>query len=213
RLEVDRRAFSDLYLLASGALAPLRGFVGPADYRAILDHGRLAGGSPFTIPVALRVAERPGGDRVALWHQGRPVGVVNVTDVFVTDPAREAQNVYGTTDAAHPGVALLHSDGTLALAGEVVAFEAPASGFPEYDLSPTEVRLARAERGWRTMVGFQTRNPVHRAHEYLQKVALELLDGLLLHPLVGETKPGDLAAGVRMRCYEALLEGYFPPGR
>src|SRR5213594_4121800 len=122
----------------------------------------------------------------------------------------EALAVYGTDDEAHPGVRVLKSSGRWAVAGEVVALARPSSGFPEFDLTPRQVREVKAQRGWKTMVGFQTRNPVHRAHEYLQKVALESIDGLLLHPLVGETKSDDIPAAVRMRCYEELLAGYFP---
>src|SRR5439155_4697262 len=124
-------------------------------------------------------------------------------------PEEESRAVFGTTDPAHPGVAVVHASGPLAIAGQVVAFGRPPSEFPQYELTPAQVRAARAERGWRTMVGFQTRNPVHRAHEYLQKVALEIVDGLLLHPLVGETKSDDVPADVRMRCYEALLANYY----
>ena len=129
------------------------------------------------------------------------------------DPGREALAVYGTDDDAHPGVRLLKDSGRWAVGGAVIALARPTSGFPDYDLTPAQVREVKAQRGWRTMVGFQTRNPVHRAHEYLQKVALESIDGLLLHPLVGETKSDDIPAAVRMRCYEELLAGYFPADR
>src|SRR5207247_3783545 len=121
--------------------------------------------------------------------------------------------VYGTDDQAHPGVALLQASGRSAVAGEVQLLARPETAFQEYDLTPAEVRAERRRRGWSTMVGFQTRNPVHRAHEYLQKVALESVDGLLLHPLVGETKSDDIPAAVRMHCYEELLAGYFPSDR
>src|SRR4029077_20597411 len=142
-----------------------------------------------------------------------PVGILDVTSVFKTPPEDEANGVYGTTDLAHPGVRVLQDSGRWALAGAVTALARPSSGFPEYDLTPAQVRDVKAESAWNTMVGFQTRNPVHRAHEYLQKVALEIVDGLLLHPLVGETKSDDIPASVRMSCYEELLRGYYPPDR
>ncbi|HEX6487576.1 MAG TPA: sulfate adenylyltransferase [Candidatus Dormibacteraeota bacterium] len=213
RLDVGPRAEADLYMLGVGALAPLTGFAGRADYDAILAEGRLASSAPFTIPVTLRVDKAPAGDVVALWRDGRPLGLVEVHEVFETRPDEEALAVFGTTDEAHPGVRAMQSEGRLAVAGDVVVFGKPPSDFPAFDLTPREVRAIRDERGWRTMVGFQTRNPVHRAHEYLQKVALEMVDGLLLHPLVGETKADDIPADIRMRCYEALLEGYYPAER
>jgi 3'-phosphoadenosine 5'-phosphosulfate synthase len=217
-IEVGRRELADAYLLAAGALAPLLGFMGECDYLSVLERGRLASDDPFTIPVVLRVDE--AGAALARRHRevtlslgGRPVALLEPEEVYRTDLRREALAVFGTLDAAHPGVRLLLSAGSWAVAGEVIALERPASGFPERDLTPARVRELKAERGWRTMVGFQTRNPIHRAHEYLQKVALELVDGLLLHPLVGETKEDDLEAGLRMRCYEELLRHYYPSER
>src|SRR5215472_12506767 len=183
RLAVDARAAADLFMLGSGALSPLEGFLGEEDYRSVLETARLAGGAPLGVPVVLRV-DAAGA---------------------------EAACVYGTNDPAHPGVAALERAGARVLAGPVTAFL--PDGLGPYDLTPHEVREARAARGWRTMVGFQTRNPVHRAHEYLQKVALENVDGLLLHPLIGETKSDDIPAETRMRCYEVLLCDYYPAER
>jgi len=212
-IDVGAREEADLYMLATGALSPLAGFMGSADYRTVLEAGRLASGTPFTIPVVLRADARPSGSRLALRHRGEAIGIVDVTDVFNIDAEREADAVYGTTDVAHPGVRAVMAGGSIAIAGDVTLFGRPPSEFPKWDLTPREVRAAKAERGWRTMVGFQTRNPVHRAHEYLQKVALELIDGLLLHPIVGETKADDIPAAVRMRCYEVLLDHYYPRDR
>jgi 3'-phosphoadenosine 5'-phosphosulfate synthase len=217
-LEIGPRRAADAYMLGAGALAPLTGFVGEEDYRSILERGRLAGGRPFTIPVTLRVDQAQvsvarSADRVALHLHGEPVAVVDVESVYQAPHGPEALAVYGVDEEAHPGVRALRAQGEWALAGRVVALGRPRSRFPGYDLTPEEVRSRKLERGWRTMVGFQTRNPVHRAHEYLQKVALELVDGLLLHPLVGETKDDDIPADVRMRCYEELLAGYYPADR
>jgi len=213
RLDVGQRELSDLFMLASGGLAPLDSFMSAADYEAVIATGRLADGHPFTIPIVLRVASAPTADRVALFVGDHPVGIVDVTDSYQTDRETEARGVYGTNDDAHPGVRVLKDSGPWAIAGSVVALARPASGFPEHDLTPAQVRAIKSDRGWKTMVGFQTRNPVHRAHEYLQKVALETVDGLLLHPLVGETKSDDIPASVRMSCYEVLLQGYFPAER
>jgi 3'-phosphoadenosine 5'-phosphosulfate synthase len=213
RLEVGPRELSDLFMLATGALSPLDSFMAREDYEAVVTSGRLASGQPFTIPIVLRASSAPRAERVALFIDDQPVGILSVADAYPTDQPREALSVYGTDDDAHPGVRVLQGSGGWALSGEVLALARPSSGFPQLDLTPAQVRAARADRGWRTMVGFQTRNPVHRAHEYLQKVALEMVDGLLLHPLVGETKSDDIPASVRMRCYQELLDGYYPADR
>ncbi len=217
-LEIGPHGAADAGMLGSGALSPLRGFMGSADYRAVLEEGRLAGGHPFTIPVVLRVSDEEARrartrERLALRHGGDVVAVVDVAEVHPIDPEREATSVYGTDEEAHPGVRLLRASGRWAIAGPVTALRRPDTGFPRHDLTPLEVRAIKGERGWATMVGFQTRNPVHRAHEYLQKVALENIDGLLLHPLVGETKSDDIPAATRMACYEELLRGYYPADR
>src|SRR4029077_17997121 len=208
-----QRELSDLYMLASGGLGPLESFMSAADYEAVVPHGRSGACPPFTVPIVLRAATAPPADRLALFVGDRPVGIIDVTNAYRTDHEAEARSVYGTDDDAHPGVRALKESGSWAIAGGVVALAKAASGFPAYDLTPSQVRAVKNDRGWKTMVGFQTRNPVHRAHEYLQKVALETIDGLLLHPLVGETKSADIPASVRMSCYEELLRGYFPPER
>jgi len=213
QLQVGQRELSDIFMLGAGALSPLDGFLGREDYESVVAQGRLAGGAPFTIPIVLRTDDVPAADQVGLFIGDKPVGILEIAEAYEADPGREALAVYGTDDDAHPGVRLLKDSGRWAVGGAVIALARPTSGFPDYDLTPAQVREVKAQRGWRTMVGFQTRNPVHRAHEYLQKVALESIDGLLLHPLVGETKSDDIPAAVRMRCYEELLAGYFPADR
>jgi ATP sulfurylase/adenylyl-sulfate kinase len=213
RLEVGQRELSDLFMLATGSLAPLDSFMDKDDYESVVSAGRLANGQPFTIPIVLRAESAPAAQRIALVIGDQPVGILQVASAFKTSHELEARGVYGTEEDAHPGVRVLKESGSWAISGSVVALAHPTSGFPEYDLTPAQVRAVKADRGWKTMVGFQTRNPVHRAHEYLQKVALESVDGLLLHPLVGETKGDDIPASVRISCYEELLRGYFPPER
>lgn len=213
RLQVGPRELADVFMLAAGALSPVDAYMGSEDYESVIARGRLANGQPFTIPIVLRADAAPAGERVGLFIGDRPVGILDVAEAYEADHAAEARAVYGTEDDAHPGVRVLKDSGRWAVGGAVISLARPASGFPEYDLMPLEVRGIKARRGWRTMVGFQTRNPVHRAHEYLHKVALESIDGLLLHPLVGETKSDDIPADVRMRCYEELLVGYYPAER
>jgi sulfate adenylyltransferase len=208
------REVSDLDMLASGALSPLEGFLGREDYESVVDSMRLASGLPWALPVCLAVDEAPSGDRVALADEGgRNLAVLDVAEVYDYDKAREAENCFRTTDDAHPGVARLYAQKPKYLAGRVTVFERPEPSFPELALDPVETRAAFAERGWKRVVGFQTRNPIHRAHEYLTKVALETVDGLLVHPLVGDTKGDDVPADVRVDCYRVLLDGYYPEDR
>ncbi len=209
-VDISARDHADLSMLSTGALAPLYSFMDQADYSAVVETGRLAGGAPFTLPILLRVEAdvvqaASSAEWLGLRRQGQLVGMLKPTGAFRTDAEAEAAAVYATRDDAHPGVQLLRSAPSWALAGEAVALTRPPSAFPAYDLTPSQVRAAVTERGWRTMVGFQTRDPVRRAHECLHHVARESMDGLLLHPLVGEAKDDDIPAGVRMRCYAALL--------
>ena len=213
RLQVGPRELADVFMLAAGALAPVDAFMSREEYDSVVARGRLASGRPFTIPIVLRTAQTPLAERVGLFAGDRPIGILDVADAYEADQGAEARAVYGTEDDAHPGVRVLKDSGRWAVGGEVIALARPNSGFPAYDLTPSQVREVKTKRGWRTMVGFQTRNPVHRAHEYLQKVALESIDGLMLHPLVGETKSDDIPAEVRMRCYEELLARYYPAER
>ncbi len=208
------RELSDLDMLASGALSPLEGFMRREDYDSVLETMRLAGGLPWALPVCLAVDAPPVGDRIALADRsGRLVAVLDVEETFEYDKEREAQQSFRTTDEAHPGVARLYAQEPLYLAGPVTVFERAEPAFPELAKDPAETRVEFAERGWRRVVGFQTRNPIHRAHEYLTKVALETVDGLLIHPLVGDTKSDDVPAATRVECYRVLLDGYYPAGR
>jgi sulfate adenylyltransferase len=207
---------ADLRALATGAYSPLTGFMGAKQHQSVLESMRLPDGLLWPIPVCLGLPDgiRVEGSRLALRDPtGRLLGLLEVAEVFDRDRTAEAQLVYGTSDPAHPGVARVLQAPARAVAGPVRAVLQPLTGpVGERALTPSETRAVFAERGWARVVGFQTRNPVHRAHEYLMKCALELVDGLLLHPLVGPTKEGDVPAEVRMRAYEAVL-GYFPASR
>jgi sulfate adenylyltransferase len=213
-LTLTSREVSDLDMIASGALSPLDGFMGREDYERVVEEMRLVNGLPWALPVCLAIDEAPAGDRVALADQsGRPLAVLETAEVYPYDKGREAEQCFRTTDEAHPGVGRLYGQKPLYLAGRVTVFDRPEPAFPELALDPAETRAAFAERGWRRVVGFQTRNPIHRAHEYLTKVALETVDGLLVHPLVGDTKSDDVPAETRVECYRVLLDGYYPSDR
>jgi sulfate adenylyltransferase len=215
-LEISERNWADLELIATGVYSPLTGFQGQADWQRILADLRLADGTPWSIPITLGVAvaeaERYHGP-VALHYRGQRVGLIEVVEQYTPDKAQEAEAVYRTTDQNHPGVAALYAQGEVNLAGLITLFELSRGSFPQHHLTPTETRAKFAELGWRTVVAFQTRNPIHRAHEYLHKVALELVDGLFLNPLVGQTKQDDVPADVRVEAYEVLLANYYPQNR
>ena len=221
KLVVSERELSDLEMLAVGALSPLTGFVGEADYLSVLDTMHLSNGLAWSIPVTLSLTDEDvkrigAGTSVALLpaEGAPPLAIVDLTEVFKRDREKEALAVFGTEDLEHPGVLALQEAGDFCLAGPVRALTLPEhDDFVRYRLTPAQTRAEFADRGWRTVVGFQTRNPIHRAHEYIQKCALEMVDGLLVHPLVGATKGDDVPADVRMRCYEALFEGYYPKDR
>ena len=210
-----------LEMLAVGALSPLTGFQGEKEYRRVLEEMRLGSGLPWTIPVVLSLAEedveRIGrAEAVALLPRegAEPLAILEVEEVFRRDKEVEARSVFGTTDLAHPGVRALHEAGAFCLAGPLRVIRLPRHrDFRRYRLTPAQTRAEFRRRGWRTVVGFQTRNPIHRAHEYIQKCALEICDGLLVHPLVGATKADDVPPDVRMRCYEVLFEHYYPKDR
>ena len=213
-LTLTSREVSDLDMLACGALSPLEGFMGPDDYERVVEDMHLANGLPWALPVCLAVADAPRGDRVALADEaGRPLAVLEVGEVFDYDKEREAERCFGTTDGEHPGVARLYGQEPRYLAGRVTVFARPEPPFPELARDPAETREEFAKRGWRRVVGFQTRNPIHRAHEYLTKGALETVDGLLIHPLVGDTKSDDVPAETRVECYRVLLDNYYPADR
>lgn len=219
-IELDSRHLADFELLANGGFSPLTGFMGEADYHSVVESMTLANGLPWSMPVTLSVPESRAGEltpgvRADLRdNEGFPLGVIDIEEVYRRDKTRLAEQVYRTTDEAHPGVAAVYASGDLVLGGKVKALCLPDHGnFPDHRLTPAQTRAAFAERGWRTVVGFQTRNPIHRAHEYLIKVALEGVDGALIHPLVGDTKDDDIPADVRMQCYQVLLDRYFPEDR
>jgi sulfate adenylyltransferase len=214
RVRLTSREQSDLDMIASGALSPLEGFMGPDDYETVVEDLRLTSGLPWALPVCLAVPVPPKGERVALaGPAGDVLAVLDVDTVFEYDKHREADRCFRTTEPEHPGVARLLAQDPLYLAGRITVFERPEPAFPELALDPAETRGIFAERGWKRVVGFQTRNPIHRAHEYLTKVALETVDGLLVHPLVGDTKSDDVPVETRVECYRVLLEGFYPSDR
>ena len=220
RVTLDERATSDLVMIAIGGFSPLKGFMEQADYEKVVEEMYLTNGLPWSIPITLSVSEEVAaplkeGNWVRLDDQnGKFIGILELTQKYHYVKAHEAVNVYLTDDQKHPGVKVVYDQGPVNLAGPIWLLERePHPLFPDYQIDPAESRKRFEELGWKTIVGFQTRNPIHRAHEYIQKCAMETVDGLFLHPLVGATKEDDVPADVRMRCYEIMLDRYYPKDR
>jgi sulfate adenylyltransferase len=220
RLTLNAREEADLELIANGAFSPLEGFLNEADYVSVRDHRRLANGLVWPIPVTLSASDEErkqltiGKDVTLNARDGRLLAILHLEEIYSYDKQREAEAVYRTSEEKHPGVTALYAQKDYLLGGRISLLEdVNPTAFTQYRLKPRELRSLFLERGWNRIVAFQTRNPVHRAHEYIQKCAMETVDGLLLHPIVGETKSDDIPADVRLKAYEAILENYYPADR
>lgn len=219
RITIGSRQLADLEMLAIGAYSPLTGFLRRADYLSVVNEMHLSNGLPWSIPITLAVDAaqvahlKEGGEVALVDRRGDLQAILTIEEIYPYDKQLEARKVYRTQEEQHPGVRVLYQQGDFLLGGPVRVISLQEQSFARYRYTPMQSRALFAERGWTRVVGFQTRNPVHRAHEYIQKCALETVDGLYLHPLVGDTKEDDIPAEVRMRCYEVLLENYYPADR
>jgi len=224
KVQLDSMGLSDLELIATGALSPLTGFMRKADYERCIDEMRLTNGVVWSVPITLAIEQAQAehieeGQEIALCEEDSVLAVMEVAEKYPYDrkiKEHEAHEVYRTNEASHPGVKRLYQRGDVLVGGDLWLVDWPQATkreFPKLRHTPAQSRRMFARRGWRSVVGFQTRNPIHRAHEYLQKTALEIVDGLFIHPLVGETKKGDIPADVRIASYQAILQDYYPADR
>ena len=216
-LPLSDREICDLEMIATGAMSPLEGFMVKADYDACLAKKRLSSGLPWTIPVTKSITADEKAkiskekEVVLADSQGNGLAILEVREIFPNDKKKQALAVYGVEEDAHPGVAQIFKMGDWFVGGKISLFRRPLhKDFLEYRFDPRQTRELFQKKNWKRIVAFQTRNPIHRAHEYLTKCALETVDGLLIHPLTGETKGDDVPARVRMECYKVLIEKYYP---
>jgi sulfate adenylyltransferase len=217
KLQLTDRQTADFEMIGNGGFAPLTGPQGSEDWKSVVENMTVASGEYWPIPITLATdLDVSEGDTVEVSSdEGKPLGRLNVSEVFERNLESEAENVYRTLDKEHPGVAAIYQEGARCIAGIYEVDELPGheAAFTKRYLSPAESRKAFEDRGWKRIVAFQTRNPIHRAHEHVTKTALEITDGLMIHPLIGKTKAGDIPAEVRMRCYEVLMQDYYPSDR
>lgn len=221
KLPLSSKETSDLIMLAMGAFSPLRGFMGQDDYHNVVNQMHLKSGVLWPVPITLSASKEAAtkikeGQQVALLNpeNNEIMASMVVEEKYSYDKKDEAHKVFGTDDEKHPGVQKLHEQGEVYLGGAVQVFSEGdyPQRFPEF-ARPAETRAVFAGRGWKTIAAFQTRNPLHRSHEYLTKIALEVCDGLFIHPIVGKLKSDDIPAEVRLKCYQVLLDNYYPKDR
>ena len=219
KFSLNQREISDFEMIAIGAFSPLEGFLNQEDYISVLGNCRLKNGLVWSIPITLSATKEEiknlkENEEVALLNGKEILGILHLKQIYTYNKKKEAELVYKTTDITHPGVNYLYSQGEYLLGGKVTLLNrAKHEEFKEYWFDPVKTRKIFKEKGWKRIVGFQTRNPIHRAHEFIIKTALEICDGVFLNPLVGETRKEDIPAEVRMLCYKTLIDKYFPKDR
>lgn len=219
-IHLKDRVAADLECLAVGAFSPLEGFMSKGNYESVLKNMHLESGAVWTLPITLSIDDEQleairGSDEVVLRSgDSQPLAIIHVDDIYAYDRQVEARHVFRTEDANHPGVANLNAQGDHLVGGKVTVLDLPAgSPFEKDRLTAAEVRQRIAAKGWSTVCGFHARNAIHRAHEYLTKCALELVDGLLLHPTVGDGKGEEISSDARMASYRDLVDNFYPANR
>ncbi|MGA2586068.1 MAG: sulfate adenylyltransferase [Candidatus Aminicenantales bacterium] len=215
RIELNAESVGDVENIAAGVFSPLEGFMGSEDFRSVLNQMRLSNDLPWTIPIVLDIEKseadklRVGSDAVLVNETGDPVAILHLEEKYGCDREEMALKVFGTTDAAHPGAARVRGMKDILLAGKIDLVQESSTPFVRYRLSPRETRVLFKEKGWRTIVGFQTRNTPHIGHEYVQKTALTFVDGIFINPVIGKKKKGDYKDEIILASYEELIKTYF----
>ena len=215
-VEIDRDLLFDFVNISRGVYSPLRGFMGRNDFLKVLTDMTLESGVAWPLPIVFDVPielanEIEPGDRVGIRRpDGTPVGVIDTDSVYRYNEEEACENLFGTTDDSHPGVRTIRAKDPFFIGGRIKAFSDALPRNGDHDLTPRETRVLFRKRDWETIVGFQTRNVPHRAHEYLQKSALEHVDGVFIQPKIGEKKAGDYTNNAILAGYESLIEQYYP---
>ena len=215
KIEVDEDIIFDLEKIAIGAFSPLKGFMDEEELFSVIEKMRLKNGHPWTIPIILQVKKEnfekiEKGEKVFIEFEGKIYGFINVFDKYKINMDYVCEKTFGTKDEKHPGVANFKRKGEYLIGGEIALLEKPPHPFKMYEYQPHETRKIFKERGWKTVCAFQTRNAPHRGHEYLQKLALEITDGLFIQPILGRKKEGDFSNDTILKSYEVLIKNYFP---
>ena len=205
----------DLSNIAHGVFSPLEGYMVKEDFESVIKNGRLANGIPWTIPIVMdaskeEIEKMNEGDEIAFFYNGNPIAIMKIEEIYPYDKKEYAMGVFKTTSIEHPGVARLFKRKDYLLGGKIDLINDVATEFPQYKLWPKDTRFLFRQKGWKTVVGFQTRNAPHLGHEYVQKTALTFTDGLFINPLIGKKKKGDFKDDVIIKAYEALLKNYYP---
>lgn len=214
-IEVNEEVVRDIENIASGVFSPLEGFLGEEEFQNILHEKRLSSGLPWTIPIVLdapgeRLKGLKEGEELLLKKEGEPKAVLHLDEIYPNDKRLFMENVFATNDPLHPGVAKVYNMGDYLLGGKIDLIKETLNPYQRYALKPAETRRLFGEKGWKTIVGFQTRNVPHLGHEYIQKTALTFVDGLFINPVIGRKKKGDFKDEVILETYEVLLENYYP---
>jgi sulfate adenylyltransferase len=219
QLTISPNVVSEIQNIARGVFSPLEGFLNKAELESVVTKGYLPNGLAWTIPILLAVEESQAsalqeGQTIALTDEiGTPLALLHLEEKYRFDKGKIARGVFATDDEKHPGVRMLFDNPDVFLAGEVDLLEDIKTPYERYDLSPKETRYLFQQKGWNTVVAFQTRNPPHRAHEYIQKCALEICDGLFINPVIGRKKPGDFTDELILKAYQTLIDDFYPQDR